>query len=396
MSRPHITLAEIVAEPLAVFERARRTGWLADGEWDSAVVLTHERLRELLGDERLRANAPEFLRRLGITSGTFYDWMATSPLNRDGADHARWRTLMSKTFTPRSVERLRPFLKTAAHALIDGFAARGACEFVAEFADAYPSLGLSELIGVPQQDRDRFRAWANTIGLGFSPMLLVGRIAEVDAALEQLLAYTAELAARRLAEPQDDLVTRIAQAGRDAGWTPAEVHGSIAGLVFAGHETTKNQLGWTVAVLSEQPAVWDAVGSGSLAPADVIEEVLRFRSTATSVGRQAATEVTLGGETIPAGMSVVCSLWSANHDPAAYPEPDRLDVGRPRGEPHLAFGHGAHFCLGAALARAELQEGLVALASRLSVPKVGADAEWTPAVGITGPARLPITFSARG
>lgn len=395
MTRPQLTIPEILTDPLAVLGRARGQGWLADAEDGTVVALTHERVRELLGDDRLRANFPEFLRRLGITSGTFFDWMAISPLNRDGAEHVRWRTLMSKTFTPRSVERLRPFLKEAAHELIDAFAARGACDFVAEFADAFPSLGLSELIGVPKEDRDQFRRWANTIGLGFSPLMLVGRIAEVDAALTELLDYTTELAARRLVEPQDDLVTRIAEAGRDAGWTSAEVSGSIAGFVFAGHETTKNQLGWTVAVLSEQPAVWDAVASGELAAADVIEEVLRFRSTATSVGRQAETTFAIGGETIAAGTTVICSLWSANHDPAAYPEPDALDVGRRRGEPHFAFGHGAHFCIGAALARAELQEGLAALASRLTVPKVGPDATWTPPLGITGPASLPITFSVR-
>lgn len=395
MTRPQLTIPEIVSDPLAVLGHARGQGWLADAEEGTVVALTHERVRELLGDDRLRASFPDFLRRLGITSGAFFDWMAISPLNRDGAEHVRWRTLMSKTFTPRSVERLRPFLKTAAHELIDAFAARGSCDFVAEFADVYPSLGLSELIGVPKEDRDRFRAWANTIGLGFSPLLLVGRIGEVDAALTELLEYTTELAARRLAEPQDDLVTRIAQAGRDAGWTPFEVSGSIAGFVFAGHETTKNQLGWTVAVLSEQPAVWDAVASGTLAAADVVEEVLRYRSTATSVGRQASTPIELGGETIGQGTTVICSLWSANHDPAAFPDPDVLDTGRRRGEPHFAFGHGAHFCIGAALARAELQEGLTALASRLTVPKVGPDAEWTPPLGITGPMRLPITFAVR-
>jgi cytochrome P450 len=103
--------------------------------------------------------------------------MSISPLNRDGADHVRWRQLMSKAFTPRSVERLRPFLKDAAHELIDGFADHDCAEFMAEFADAYPSLGLSELIGVPTEDRERFRGWANAIGLGFSPITMGTRIA---------------------------------------------------------------------------------------------------------------------------------------------------------------------------------------------------------------------------
>src|SRR5207247_4216489 len=133
---------------------------------------------------------------------------------------------------------LRPFLRRAAHELIDGFAPRGRCEFMAEFADAYPSLGLCELIGVPTDDRDRFRGWANTIGLGFSPLVAM-HIAAVDDALERLLAYTAALAAARRTEPRDDLVTRIAQGGAEDGWTDFEVSGAIAGLVSAGHETAK-------------------------------------------------------------------------------------------------------------------------------------------------------------
>src|SRR5262249_14090928 len=156
-----------------------------------------------------------------------------------------------------------PFLQAAAHELIDGFSDRGRAEFVAEFADAYPSLGLSELIGVPTEDRDRFRGWANTIGLGFSPVSMGTRIAELDEALTHLREHTGQLAAKRRTDPRDDLVTRIAQAAdEEGGWTDFEVRGFIAGLVFAGHETTKNQLGWMVALLSDRADVWDAVARG--------------------------------------------------------------------------------------------------------------------------------------
>jgi hypothetical protein len=319
--------------------------------------------------------------------------MAQSPLNRDGEDHQRWRALMSRTFTPRSVERLRPFLRAAAHELIDGFAERGTCEFMGEFADAYPSLGLCELIGVPQQDRDRFRGWANTIGLGFSPLVAM-HIAQVDEALTQLLAYTGELATARRAEPRDDLVTRIAQAADADGWTDSEIRGAIAGLVFAGHETTKNQLGWMVSLLAERPDVWDAVGAGSLAPAEVVEEVLRHRGAVTGVGRTPIEPIDIGGERLEPGEQVFLSVWSANHDEKAFPKPDTI-APKENVEPHLAFGHGAHHCLGAALARAELQDALAALTSRLECPAIGADAQWRPPLGINGPERLPLVFTAR-
>jgi hypothetical protein len=394
MERARIELEDIVADPFATLQRARQAGWLADAAFSPA-VLRHDDVRELLADPRLHANFPDFLHTLGITSGAFHDWMALSPLNRDGADHQRWRSLMSRTFTPRRVESIRPFLRQAAHELIDGFAARGRCEFVAEFADAYPSLGLCELIGVPRQDRDRFRAWANTIGIGFSPVELAARIGEVDAALTHLLAYAGELAAARRAEPRDDLVTRIAQAAHEDGWSDDAVRGAITGLVFAGHETTKNQLGWMIAVLAGHGDVWEAVAGGSAAAADVVEEVLRFRSAVTGVGRRVAEPVEHRGERLEPGTPLFLSVWSADHDEAVFPRPDELDIARNRDVPHLAFGHGAHFCLGAALARAELQEGLAALTARLTCPAVGEGAAWKPPVGINGPERLPITFTAR-
>lgn len=395
MARPQIDLGTLVADPFPTLAQARHAGWLADVGPGAVLALRHERVRELLADPRLRANFPAFLTGLGITSGPFYEWMAMSPLNRDGAEHQRWRAVVSRTFTPRSVERLRPYLRAAAHELIDAFAPAGRCDFVAAFADPYPSLGLCELIGVPLADRDRFRAWANAIGLGFNPMVVAERIAEIDAALTALLAYTRELAARRRVEPRDDLVTRMAQAADEAGWSDAEIDGSIAGLVFAGHETTKQQLGWTVAVLSAQAAIWDGVGRGELAARDVVEEVLRHRSTVTSVGRTAAEPIDHAGEHIDAGSTVLLSLWSADHDEAIFPRPDEIAPAANAVAPHVAFGHGAHHCLGAALARAELQEGLAALAARLTCPRLDPGAVWKPPIGINGPDVLPIAFAPR-
>ena len=394
MARQRFDVQDFVADPFGQLQRARAAGPIVDLELVDAGVMRYEHVRQLMSDPRLRTNFAEFLRGVGVESGPFYDWMASSPLNRDGAEHQRWRGVMSRTFTPRRVERLRPFLRAAADELIDAFAPRGECEFMAEFADAYPSLGLCELIGVPSEDRDRFRGWANTIGLGFSP--LVGlHISAVDEALTQLLAYTRTLAAARRAEPREDLVTRIAQAGDQDGWTDQEVCGAIAGLVFAGHETTKNQLGWLVTVLSERADVWDAVAGGDVTAADAVEEVLRYRSAVTGVGRRVSEPVTVDGERLEPGEQVFLSIWSADHDEAAYPRPEAIEPGQAAENPHLAFGHGAHHCLGAALARAELQEALTALTRRLGCPTVGPDAAWKPPLGINGPDRLPIRFTAR-
>src|SRR6185436_16556053 len=325
MARAKLEFAAALSDPLGELKRGRQTGWLADMELGGVGVLTHDRVRELLTDGRLRSGFVQFMERMGVTSGPFYEWMSISPLNLDGAEHVRWRQLMSKAFTPRSVERLRPFLRDAAHELIDAFAARGHAEFMAEFADVFPSLGLSELIGVPAADRERFREWANTIGFGFSPMSMATHIAAIDEALTHLLDYTGQLAAKRRADPRDDLVTRIAKAAdEEGGWTDFEVRGFIAGLVFAGHETTKNQLGWMVALLADRPDLWDAVAGGDLTAAEVVEEVMRLRGAATNVGRTLSEPVEVHGERLEAGTRVLLSLWSANRDESVYPKAEDL------------------------------------------------------------------------
>jgi cytochrome P450 len=395
MARPTLPMDQYLADPLAALAIARATPGLADAGPGALAARYHD-VRELLADGRLHANFTDFLHGFGITSGAFYDWMAISPLNRDGADHQRWRALMTRTFTPRRVDGLRPFLKTAAHELIDALLPTGGCEFVGAFADVYPSLGLCELIGVPTEDRDTFREWANTIGLGFSPLQLLERIGEVDAALEQLIAYTGRLAVARRAEPRDDLVSRIAlAAAEEGGWSEYEVSGFIAGLVFAGHETTKNQLGLMLHVLAGHPAVWDGVATGTLAAADVVEEVMRYRSAVTNVGRTAASAVPFGDDRLEPGERLLLSLWGAARDERVYPRPDALDPVANGGTPHLAFGYGAHHCIGAALARAELQEALAAWAARIGCPRVAGPVEWKPPIGITGLERLPLRFAPR-
>ena len=394
MTRPPMDTAQFIADPFGTLRHARAAGGVVDLEFGAVGVMKYDQVRSLLTDGRLRADFCSFMRRFGVSSGPFYEWMAVSPLNRDGAEHQRFRTLMSRTFTPRSVERLRPFLRTAAHELIDGFVAAGACEFMDAFADPYPSLGLCELIGVPTEDRARFRGWANTIGLGFSPLVAM-HIAAVDEALTQLLAYTGALAETRRADPRDDLVSRIAQAAREDGWSDFEAQSFLAGLVFAGHETTKNQLGWMVQVLSEHPSFWDDVAAARVSAADVVEEVLRYRSAVTGVGRTLAEPVDVGGTEVPAGRDVFLSVWSANHDEQIFAAPEHVDPSHGGAAPHIAFGHGAHHCLGAALARAELQEGLAALVARIECPTIAPGAVWRPPLGINGPEQLPIRFRGR-
>jgi cytochrome P450 len=396
MARTTFSLADLLAHPDQTLAAAREAGVMVDTEI-GPVVVRHGAVRELGQSEAMRPSFSRLLERFGVTSGPFYDWMKASPLDMDGEQHRVWRQLMARTFTPRSVEKLRPFLQQEAARLVEAMLPLGHCDFVQAYARKLPAAGLCELIGVPVQDRERFAGWADTVGLGFNVIMLPQRIAEIDAALTQLLSYADELIAARRAVPRDDLVTRIAQAvDEEDGMPEATIRGSVAGLVFAGHETTKNQLGWMVTVLAaEAPDEWERVAAEPERAREVIEEVLRFRSTATSFGRLALRDVELQGEHIAEGTSVLASIWSANRDAAEFPRPDAFAVDDNGVGVQLAFGQGAHHCLGAALARAELQESLVALSRRMHCPKLEPGAEFLPPIGINGPTKLPISWQPR-
>ena len=396
MAESRIELDAYLADPLAAIAGARERGWLADSDV-APMVVRYEDARRLLTEPSFAATFDDFIEGAGVTDGDFRRWMRGSPLNVDGEAHRAWRALLTRTFTPRSVERLRPRLATAAHELIDAFAARGACELVAEFSDPYPSIGLCELIGVPLADRDRFRGWANTLSLGFNPFDLPAHQAEIDDATAQLLAYATELVAARRADPRDDLVSRLAVAAGEEGgaWDDEAIAGTVAGLVFAGHDTTKNQLGWAVSALSGRPDLWDGIDAGTVELPALVDELVRHRSSVTAVGRTATAAYEHDGQRIEPGTKVLVSLWAANHDPAAFPRHDEVDVAANGNRPAAAFGHGAHHCIGANLARTELQVALEALASRITCPTVGDGEAWRLPIGITGPSALPLTFGAR-
>jgi cytochrome P450 len=361
------------------------------------MALTHEAVRGLVTDRKLRPAFTKVLELAGVPGGRFYDWMSRSALDMEGDEHRVWRRLVSRTFTPHNVEQLRPTLRRESEALAAKLAEKTHAEFIGEYARVLPAIGLCELVGVPTRDRALFGDWADTIGLGFNFTLVAERIGDIDAALGSLLDYCERLVESRRKEPRDDLITRLIRASdEEKSIEPSMVTEAIAGLVFAGHETTKNQLGWTmISILTHAPAEWDKVAKEPARARAVIEEVLRFRSAATSLGRFAMEDVELFGIKFPAGTSIVGSLWAANRDPAEFPAPHEFDVDANEGRSHMAFGQGPHHCLGAALARAELQESLIALTSRLERPLLEDGATFLPPFGITGPLTLPISYRAR-
>jgi cytochrome P450 len=317
--------------------------------------------------------------------------MEASLLSMNGPEHKRIRALVAPWFTPRAVDAVRPAVRAEAERTVDRFAAAGSCELIGDFAADFVAYGTCTFVGVPLDEIDRFMPDVHLLDAAGKD--LASALDDCVAGLVRLTGYARSLLERRATDPRDDLLSRIAELVAVGELPPAVAEGLVAGLLSAGHAPTTNQIGLMVEVLSEHPDIWDALGAGTLEPPAVVEEVLRFRPTNQGVNRRVAEAFTYDGVEFAADEQVVVRLAAANRDPDRYPRPDAFDVEGNRG-PHLAFGFGAHYCLGAALARLQLQEAVRALAGRLTCPTVVAS-RTVEGGGLVGPDSLELSFSSR-
>jgi cytochrome P450 len=361
-----------------------------------AVVVAHDQVQALLADPRLDSSLLAIVRLQGLTDGPIFELLSHALLSVDGEDHTRLRKLVSRAFTPRSVEALRPSMRSLTNQLVDRFAASGRCEFMTDFADRYPIQMICELLGVPKEDHERFGRWANglTWVLSFE---LASRMPEIQAAFEGLSEYLEGFIEERRRAPSDDLVTRLIEA-EDGGdrLSPLELRSMIGSLLFAGYDTTRNQLGIALSLFAEHPEQWRLLGDRPDLAAAAVEEVLRFLGTVAVAPRIAREALDVGEYHIAANTLLTLSTGAANHDPVAHDVPARFDITAPRREPPLTFGGGSHYCLGANLARAEMQEALAILAPRLRDVRIDGDVGWRPRTGIFGPTTLPLRFTPAG
>ena len=315
-------------------------------------------------------------------------------LGADAPDHIRLRALVSKAFTPRSVELLRGRIQDVCDELLDTAAKQRRMELVDGFALRLPLTIIEDMLGIRPQERGRFEAWSKRVAAGMSgalPDLLRGM-----PALWQSVAYFRELIARRRADPQDDMVTALLQA-EEAGdkLSEDEVIGMIGLLLLAGFETTTGLIAsGTLALLQHPEQRRRFIDEPALADS-AVEELLRYTSP-LDLGffRIARENVTIGSVTIPKGDVVLAVIGSANRDESRFPSADTLDIAREPNK-HLAFGAGAHFCLGAPLARLEGRTALTTLFRRFPELRLAEPAEavrWRKGLAFRGPERLPVTF----
>ncbi|MBG6090839.1 cytochrome P450 [Actinomadura viridis] len=369
-------------------------------------VARHEDIRTVLAHSAASRN----LRYEGaprLTKGMSLEDNPTSILNMDPPEHTRLRRILSGTFTPRQIEGWRPRVAEITAGLVDGLAAAGGpADLVEAFAFPLPSLVICELMGVPARDQPRFRRWTE--------LFLSTADASADdrmAAAMEFAGYAAELVAAHRERPGDDLIDMLVQA-RDADdrLSEDELVGLVFGLILAGHETTAAQISRGALRLLSHPERWAALAADpALVPA-AVEEILRYDGPGGyGVLRRMTERVELSGGAVEAGEAVFLLLPAGNLDPEVFPDPESFEVTRFAGErtadgawerarrPHLSFGHGPHYCLGANLARMELQEAFGALATRLPGLRLAGPATAVPWIGeavIHRPAEVPVTTAA--
>ena len=310
--------------------------------------------------------------------------------------HSRLRSLMQLAFTPRRVELMRPVIQAALDELLARIRPGGRMDLIADVAEPLPSLAISAMLGLPPQDRQRFKAWTDDIyaflGFGAVPVAEQARLASVSAG--QIRAYLSELFAARRRQPHDDLLSALLAAEEQGvRLSETELFSNVVGLVNASHETTTNLIGNTVLTLLRHPDQWQKLLADPKLVPGAVEEGLRYESPVQMIGRGAIDDVVVGGITVARGEHVMVLVGAANRDPQVFPDPDRFDVTRTNID-HLAFAAGPHFCLGAALARLLGQVAIGTLCRDLpGLRLVDARATWRPYPVFRGLRSLPVTFS---
>jgi cytochrome P450 len=361
-------------------------------------VTRYEDVRALLADPRLAKNGNrigELIAHHSTASGTgsgFPAGLVTNVVNSDPPDHTRLRNLIGREFTGRRVAELRPRVEEIVDGLLDEMASHGEVDLVQSFSLQLPIAVIGELLGVPQDDRKDFFGWADTLYGGTAAPEALGK------AYMAVVDYLTKLCAAKRDSPAGDLLTALVQArDQEDRLDEQELVSMALLLLVAGHETTSKQLTNSVLALLLDPGQLAKLRADPTLLPNAVEELLRYEGPAVSASMRFTTEpVSVGGVVIPEGELVMLSLGSGNRDPEKFPDPDRLDLTRSTSG-SLAMGHGIHHCVGAALARLELEVAVGRLLIRfpdLALAVDPSDVEWVVNAFFRGPVVLPVTVGS--
>jgi cytochrome P450 len=368
---------------------SRETAWLVTRYDDVAMVLKDERFVKDATNALTpgqAANQPWF-RKLKL-----YKSLQRNMLNLDALDHTRLRALVGKAFTPRLIEQMRQRVQAITDGLLDNVQDRGRMDLIRDYALPLPATIIAEMLGVPVEDRHKFHRWSNAMMTTTSNWRMVKGILNVSA----FMRYIRKIIKKRRADPQDDLVSALAQA-EEAGDTLSEdeLVAMVILLLLAGHETTVNLIGNGTLALLEHSDQWEKLQSNPELIKPAVEELLRFTSPVDmATERYAREDVTIAGVTIPRGEMVFAVIASANRDERQFADPDSLEITREPNK-HLSFGFGNHFCLGASLARLEGQVAIGTLLCRVPDLRLTVAPDllrWRRGLLLRGLESLPVAF----
>ena len=329
----------------------------------------------------------------GIEDGPLHEEIVRNILHVNATDHRRLRSLVNPAFTPRAAERWRPAMRRFIAELHDGVAADGRCEFVEAFAKPYPSLTIATVMGAALGDAPRLHEWSNWIQRQFDGPSLMTERERIERAVAEFYDYAGDLLARRREDPGDDLIsTLIAARFEGDKLADAELVNLVLNVLVGGVDTTQSQLAQGIRLFAEHPDQWDRVRADpdAMVPR-AVEEILRYEPITPFTARIVEEELVYRDVVFPVDTVVMVCAFTGNRDPG---EPDVFDVAAEREGKPLTFGAGIHYCLGANLARAELQEALAFLARRWTRIELDGEPVMGSINGIYGIDRLPIRWTA--
>ena len=366
-------------DPYPIYRELRSTDPVHRMRLVKAWALTrYEDVERVLRDDKRFCNGDRILVKT----------IPLSLLDMDPPEHTRVRALVSKAFTPRAVSRLEGRIREITDRLLDEVAGRRQFDVIAALGYPLPITVIAEMLGVRSKDMGAFEGWSNTLALAVDPILGGKQVEAIKRAAEQVYAYFEGIIAERRREPRDDLVTALIMAEETGErLTHEEMLSVMLLLLVAGNETTRNLIGNGILALLRNPAQLQRLRDdrGLLDPA--VDELLRYDSPVQVDGRAAREDVEIGGKRIRAGDVVISVLGAANRDPEAFDDPESLDVGR-RGNSHLSFGRGVHYCLGGPLAIMEARLALAGLLDRYSSIRLAVEPEYREGVALRGVERL--------
>ncbi|UEM23738.1 cytochrome P450 [Skermanella mucosa] len=386
---------DFIRDPYPAYRRLGRDGPI---RWDAAggywLATGYELCASILKDRRFGRRYELVIEHRygpGMMAETVFRRLGATMLMQEPPTHTRLRGLVSKAFTARRVERLRPGIRSMVAQMLDSIAPLGTMDVIRDFAQVLPVNVICDMLGIPTADRWRFRNTAAASTRMLDPVPMDRReIDEANTMFDEQFAYFTDLFALRRRDPADDLITALLHVEDEAGGlTHDELLANIWLLFVAGHETTRNLIGNGLLALHRHPGELARLRADASLLPTAVDELLRFDSPVQFVSRTAFEDVTMGEVRIAKDQVVLCLLGAANRDPVMFADPDRLDVGRPDVRP-LSFGGGIHYCLGAQLTLIEGQEAFAGLIGRLPglrLDDIDAPA-WQPNFTIRGLARM--------